>query len=118
VAAQSPRAPIAPAARKIDLADNPLPRELSIIRFDHLTHELVAWRSAESVIAALQLEVGIADAAVEQTYERESLRPARHRNAAGLDAPVLYINGSHEQFSIRLVTFSTVFDPEIIPFFR
>jgi hypothetical protein len=116
VAAQSPRAPIAPAARKVDFADNPLAHKLAGIGFDHLTHELMAGRSAEPIVAALQLEIGIADAAVKQAYECKSIRPPRLRDSADLDAPVLYMNGSHGQFSIRPVTFSSVLRSEIISF--
>ncbi len=99
--AQTLAAPFTPVARKIDLSDDALAGKVRRIGFHHLAHKLVAGRTAKAVVAALKFEIGVADAAGQQPYESETLRPARSRNTARLDASVLNVNSKHEQFSIK-----------------
>ncbi len=65
------------AASQIDFADHPLPHQLAVVGFDNLAHELVAGCSGETVVAALQFEIGIADAAAQQTNPRKAVRAPR-----------------------------------------
>lgn len=57
---------MARAAGDVDLAHDPLPHQLGArCRLDHLSHELVAEDARERVVAAGELEVGVADAGLE-----------------------------------------------------
>ena len=77
--AQAAPAPVARAAGQVDFADDAPADPLGRIGFDHFAHELVPGRAGEAVIAALQFEVGIADAAAEQADEREARGPVGSR---------------------------------------
>lgn len=63
MAAESSKTEIAMAAREIDFANNPFVKESGIIAGYDARHELVTGSAAEIVIAALQLQIGIADPA-------------------------------------------------------
>ena len=76
VPAQSLAAPVAIAARQIDLPDHALADQLRGIRLRHLRDELVPGRSGEAVVAALQFQVGIADPGREQSQQGEPRRAA------------------------------------------
>jgi hypothetical protein len=52
------------------------------IRLDHLGHEFMAGRAGEAVVAALQFQVGIADAAAEQAEQRVAFGPVGQRRLA------------------------------------
>jgi hypothetical protein len=62
VAFQSPPAPFAARASQVDLSGHPLAGQFRVVTLHDLAGELVAGRVAESVVSALQLEVGIGDA--------------------------------------------------------
>jgi hypothetical protein len=53
--------PFAAAARQVDLTYNTAPDPTPVIGLDDLPNELVTGGSRESVIAALQFDIGIAD---------------------------------------------------------
>ena len=80
--AEAAAAPLARAASQIDLADHTPADPSAIIRRDNFADELVPRRSAKTVIAALQLEIGIADSAAQQPDQSESFGPARARLVA------------------------------------
>ena len=53
----------------------------------HLGDELVTGRSGEAVVAALQFEIGIADAAGQQAEQREALGTRGNRSVRVVTAP-------------------------------
>lgn len=77
VPAQATFAPFAPAAGKIDLADDTLPEKARTVCFDHFTDEFVPGRSGKTVIPAKKLEIRIADAAINQPHNGIALRASR-----------------------------------------
>src|SRR5579859_4978862 len=93
--AEAPPAPVAAAATQVDLSHYALPDQFAPPRLHHLTHKLVSRNAGETVIAALQFQIGIADAAAQQPDQRESLRRARPRNSFQRHAPIFYVNCNH-----------------------
>jgi hypothetical protein len=65
------------------------------IRLDHFAHEFMAGRAGEAVVAALEFQVGIADAAAEQADQGETRGPVRARLVAYFDASVFQVYGQH-----------------------
>jgi hypothetical protein len=74
MASQPAGAPLAFAARQIDLANHALADPSPVVRVDDFADKLVARRTAKAVITALQLEVGVANSTEEQADQRESRR--------------------------------------------
>src|SRR5439155_27287706 len=91
----APAAPVAAAATQIDLAHHAPPDQVAPVRLHHFAHELVPWYARETVIAALQFEVGIADAAAQQPDQRKSSWRARTRNAFHRDTAIFEVNRKH-----------------------
>ena len=96
VAAQFAPAPLAAAAGQIDFADHAPAHQRAIVRFHHHADELVPRCAAKTVVAALELEVGVADAAAQQADEREASGAAGRPAPPHLDAAVFQVNGEHE----------------------
>ena len=90
--AESLAAPIAAAALEIDLAHHAAADQVAPLRFHHFADELMAGNAGKAVIAALQFEIGIADAAAQQANERETLGHTRPGNALDLHAPVVQMH--------------------------
>jgi hypothetical protein len=88
-------APLAAAAGEVDLTGDALADPARIVGFDDLTDELVTGCSTEAVVAALEFEVGVADAAAEEAKERESLGAAGPGHFAEFDATVFEVDGKH-----------------------
>jgi len=63
MAAQTLSAPFALSASQIDFSHNTPGYKIRIIRTDNLSHKLMARRSTESVIPALEFEICVANAA-------------------------------------------------------
>src|SRR5262249_47604379 len=70
-------APVAIPAGEIDFADDTPAQQLRIIRRDNLANELVPGSACESVVAAKQFQIGIADATAQQTDRCVPFRRAR-----------------------------------------
>ena len=70
--AQAAAAPLAVPARQVDFPDNAPANQAGAVRLHHLAHEFVAGRAAEAVVAALQFEIGIADARHQQPDQRKA----------------------------------------------
>jgi threonine synthase len=88
-------APIALTAGEIDFADHAPSDPLGRICVHHFSDKFVAGRPAKAVIAPLELEIGIADAAVNQPDGSESFRtPGRRLLAHGYSA-ILKTHGEH-----------------------
>ena len=82
MAAESACAPLAAAAGKVDLTDDALADERGVLGFHHFTDKFMAGNAAEAVVAALEFEVGVADAARKQANEREAFGTRRARSIA------------------------------------
>src|ERR1035441_9706889 len=95
MAAESLAAPFAMGAGEVDFAGHALAEEGGRGRFHHLGDELVTGRSGERVVSAPDLEIGIADAAGQQTEEREALGTRRNRQRAGGDYAILQVKREH-----------------------
>jgi hypothetical protein len=74
VASESPGAPGASVTGQIDFADDAFAEQIRVIRLNHLAGEFVAGSAREIIIAALQFEVGIADASREKANEGKTGR--------------------------------------------
>src|ERR1019366_953032 len=92
VASQSAAAPFAMGAGEIDFSGHALAEERGRVRFGHLGDELVTGRTGEGVVAALEFEIGVADAAGQEAQEREARGPGRDGQGAGGDDAVFQVN--------------------------
>ena len=99
MASQVPAAPFAIGTGQVDLAGHTLADEGVCIGFHHLGDEFVTGRSGEAVVAALQFEIGIADAAGQQAEEREALGTRRNWKRAGGDCAILQVNCEHALYN-------------------
>src|SRR6185312_10523870 len=82
-------------AREVDFADDAPADELVRIGLDDFANELVSRHARKSVVSALKLQVRIADAATQQTYERETLGALRARTFPQFDATRFEMDGLH-----------------------
>ena len=82
-------------AGEVDLAGDTLSDEGARIGFYYLGDEFVTGRSGEAVVAALQFEIGIADATGQQAQEREAPGTLRNWERAGGDCAILQVNCEH-----------------------
>ena len=62
-------APAALAAGEIDLTHHAFAKQRGSIGLHHLGYEFVARRAAKAIVAALQFEIGIADATGHSQFE-------------------------------------------------
>src|SRR5215471_8770056 len=92
-------APVASLARQVDLARHPLPDQRRIVRLRYLGNELVPRCARESVIPALQFQIGIADASQQQTQQRETLRPLEPPHVAHRHLPAFQMNRQHALYN-------------------
>src|SRR5665213_3963820 len=95
MAPEAAPAPGAHAACKIDLADNSPPDQFFRVRRHHFSHELVAGCSGKAVVAALQFQIGIADASRDETNESETLGPPGLGGLPDFNFPGVQVNGDH-----------------------
>src|SRR5215471_17317580 len=72
-------APAAPAARQIDLPDDALALPARPLRPFDDTHELMSGNAGKRVVAALELEIGVANSRSDDAHQRE---PATRRGLA------------------------------------
>jgi hypothetical protein len=93
--AKFPSAPLARAARKVDLARDSLSDPGAVFSFGHLADKLMPGGSGETVVAALKFEIGGADARAKKTDSRKSMRNARQRPSLDLHASRLQMNRKH-----------------------
>jgi hypothetical protein len=95
VPAQSTPAPFAFSAGEIDLSYNPAAQQVGIVGGHDFPDELVSRRSAKSVIAALKLEIRIANASEQQPDQRETFWALRPADISSVNATVFKMNGKH-----------------------
>src|SRR5579862_6139323 len=100
MAPEAAPAPFAFSASQVDFADYAASQQAPVIGFDNLTHEFVARRSRKTVIAALQFQIGVADAAAQQTYPRKAVCAPGQRHAAHTHPALLQMHRAHRSFSI------------------
>ena len=74
VTAETATAPIAFAASEVDLPNNALADPMAGIGVHHFADELMTGSTAEPVITTLEFEIGVADAAVDQSNGGKSFR--------------------------------------------
>src|SRR5258706_2552793 len=82
MAPQTSPAPVALAASQVDFAHHAVSQQAPVIGFNNLAYELVARRSRKTVVASLQFQVGVADAAAQQANPRKAFRAPRQVHAA------------------------------------
>ena len=99
VASEAFAAPFAVRAGQVDFAGDALAGEGWSIGFDHFGDEFVAGSSGEAVVAALQFEIGIADAGHEEAEEGEPLGAGRDGQGAGGDCAILQMNCEHALYN-------------------
>ncbi len=95
VAGEAAAAPLAVGAGEIDFAGDAAADEGASVRFDDFGDEFVAGGAGEAVVAALKLEIGIADAGGEQAKQGEALGPGRHGHLAQGDGTILQMYREH-----------------------
>jgi hypothetical protein len=93
VAAQSSAAPFASAARKVDFSYDAAALQMGTVGLDNFSDEFMAWDSVETVVAAFQLEIRVADPCKQNTNQRETLRTPGFRHVANTYPPVLNVDG-------------------------
>src|SRR5258708_3336238 len=86
---ESACAPFAPATVQIDLADYAASDQFPVAGLHHLSDELMSGRALKPVVAALQLQIRIADASAQEADSSESFRDRWHRPLANLNAALL-----------------------------
>ncbi len=104
VAAEAARAPVAMSTRQVDFAGYAASDPLCAAAGDgyHFAYEFVSGRAGESVVSALQFEIGGTDPRREQTDAGEALGYARERLAAHFDAAGFEMNGKHAGLHLRI----------------
>ena len=95
VPAKSFPAPVAPAARKVDLAGHTPPNKLGGICFNDLTDEFVPWCSAETIVAALQLDIGLTDPSTQEPDQCKTRRTRWFPRISNSDSTVLKVDRKH-----------------------
>src|SRR5215475_7872029 len=85
-------APFALSTSKVNLSDNAPPQQVWIVGTNDFTYEFVARRPAKSIVAAPELEVGVANTSQQQSNERESFRALRPTDIAHLHTAILEMN--------------------------
>ena len=93
--AEPAAAPLASAARQVDLAHHAAADPRGRIRLHHFTHEFMSWSAGKTVVPALQFQIGIADAAAEQPDQCEAGGTAGLRFFPHFHTPVLQVYGNH-----------------------
>ena len=101
VAAEPAAAPVAVAAGEVDFAGDAAADDGAAIGLDDLADELVAGDAAEAVVAALELEVGVADATQQEANARVAFGAAWERDFAKRDAAVFEMDGDHRRLALR-----------------
>jgi hypothetical protein len=102
VTSESAAAPVARIAREINLADDALSDEMRCICFDNLSDELMSGCSAKTVVAPLQFDVGVADAADQQPDGCKSFGSPRLCGFANRNAAIFEMNGDHCRFILSV----------------
>jgi threonine synthase len=89
------RAPVAVSTCQVDLAHHPLANPVLIVGRYYFAHEFMAGCAVKAVVAALQLEIRIADSAIQQPDQCESIGAARLWPPAHPDLMVFETNRQH-----------------------
>jgi hypothetical protein len=95
VTPQPAAAPIATPAREVNLSNDTIPNKACIVGGDNFSNKFVTWRTCESVIAAKEFEVRIADASTQKTNHRVAFGPAGLCRFSDCCAPSLKVNRNH-----------------------
>ena len=85
-------APIALAAREIDLAGHTLANQPLVVRFQNLTHKLMSGDTTETIVSALEFEVGVAQPGATQSDQRIAFAAARLRTLDDTDTALVELN--------------------------
>ncbi len=75
VAAQTLAAPLAVRASEIDFAHHAFGQQRAVVRCGHFGHKFVPGRAGEAIVAALQFQIGIANAGHQQAQQRVARGP-------------------------------------------
>ena len=95
VAAEAAGAPLAGAAGEVDFAHHAAAEQRGVVGFHDFAHELVAGHAGEAVVAALEFEVGVADAGGEEADKRVAGGARRQGHVAHGDEAVIEKDGEH-----------------------
>src|SRR5262245_17680410 len=95
VTPEAPFAPFAIAACQIDFSHHTPSQEVGIVGRDNFAGEFVSRRPAKSVIAALQLKIGITDSCSQQTNQSKTLGALRLSNIANRQTMPCEVNRQH-----------------------
>ena len=71
---QATLAPLAAPTCKIDFTDDAPTEKTGIVRLYNLADEFMAWRAGKIIVAAKEFQVGVTDAAVQQSYHGIAFR--------------------------------------------
>src|ERR1700737_1552202 len=95
MAPQTVLTPLAFSAGQIDFAYHALADPFLVVGRYHFAYELMTRNTLEIVVAALELEVGVADSAIQQPNQRESFRTPRTRIVAQRHRATVQTNCEH-----------------------
>src|SRR5438067_1012022 len=93
--AETAAAPIAGLAGEVDLAGYAFADQSSRIGLHHFCYELMSGSSGETVVAALKLEVGGADAAYYQTEQGMAFGATRNGHVADGNLAIFQVDCEH-----------------------
>jgi hypothetical protein len=88
--------PGAGSTRKIDFAGHALAKPPGSIGGDDFTCKLMPGGACELIVAALQFEVGIANAGTRYAHKRETRRPCGQGGNADRNQSVFQVNSLHD----------------------
>ena len=94
--AQPARAPIALAAGKIDLAHHSASGPTWRVCFNYFSNEFMPGNPSKTVVAALQLQVGVTNATRNQAKQRMAFGSFTFGNVADADSALFDVDGDHE----------------------
>jgi hypothetical protein len=80
-------------ARQIDLSDDAAPDNGSIVRLHDFPYKFMTGRAAETVVSALQFEIGVANPCIQQANQSETLRPHRPADLAYTHTAIFEVYG-------------------------
>src|ERR1019366_4279008 len=98
-------APRTVAARKIDLADHALADQVLRIGRNNLTYEFMAGHARKSVIAALEFEIGVADACLNEADQGEAFGAFGWGRLPEFNSALIQLEGEHfraERLSMQI----------------
>ena len=95
VPAKSSPAPLTTAARKVDFAGDTPPNKPGGICLNDLAYKFMPWCSAETIVAVLQLDIGVADSPAQEPDQCKARRPSWFPRISDSHSTVFEVDRKH-----------------------